>query len=342
MKKQAVQALFCGLFLGGLSCGEDRGSLEQRVDEIIGGTSTTALPAVGLITYDGYAHCTGTLIEPRKVLTAARCLSGLNLADLAFAIGASTASVQQVIAASSVEPHPNFHLDTARNDIGLLYLEEEAPASPLGINRVPMDSTWVGKKLIFVGYGSSNGYSGTGDGVKRYVSMPIASVGSTTFTYGVEGKNTCAGDSGAPAFAQDGNGNLVVAGVTSYGDRYCTSYGVDTRVDAFLEFVGVKLPPADPCQGETVEGRCNGNVLIWCENQQLKQYNCASAGKVCGRDSANNFYACLAPTDPCQGETYEGRCDGNTLIWCESSQVRSLSCKKKCGWDAAKSYYNCL
>lgn len=51
-----------------------------------------------------------------------------------------------------------------------------------------------------------------------------------------------------------------------------------------------------------------------------------------------------APSDPCNGVTYEGQCNGNTVVWCENSQLHQLSCSggKTCGFDSGNSYYNCL
>ena len=100
-----------------------------------------------------------------------------------------------------------------------------------------MSASWVGKNLVFVGYGVSNGQTQTGSGVKRVVSIPVSQVAATQFAYQTPGRNTCNGDSGGPAFATDASGNLTVAGVTSYGDRGCTQYGVDTRVDAYRSFI---------------------------------------------------------------------------------------------------------
>ncbi len=52
-------------------------------------------------------------------------------------------------------------------------------------------------------------------------------------------------------------------------------------------------------------------------------------------------YACETP-DPCRGETFEGRCVGQLLIWCEDNVVRTADCKRECGWDGTNQFYNCL
>ena len=142
---------------------------------------------------------------------------------------------------------------------------------------------------MFVGYGVSNGFSQTGAGTKRFVNMAISQVGATQFSYAVPNKNTCNGDSGGPAFAQVG-GELLLAGVTSYGDANCVQYGVDTRADVYVDFLGVQSAPSDPCQGETFEGRCDGNTVVWCENEQVKTLTCQQS---CGFDAPKGYYNCL-------------------------------------------------
>jgi len=283
------------------SCGVEPRERLLALDEsaIVGGTATSALPAVGLITYDGFPQCTGTLIEPTKVLTAGHCVTNVSAQGLNFFIGPSTSNMQERLAVKSIEPHPYFSMSTIQNDIGIMILAKPASVTPMQVNRTAMSSSWVGTKLLFVGYGVTDGYSQGGYGVKRAVEMPVVGVSATTFSYGSAGKNTCSGDSGGPAFVKDADGNFLVAGVTSFGDQYCTSYGVDTRVDAYLSFLGIgsgtppsTLPPAtaDGCQGESFDGRCNGNQLIWCENNQIKVANCKTK---CGWDTSNQYYNCL-------------------------------------------------
>lgn len=58
-------------------------------------------------------------------------------------------------------------------------------------------------------------------------------------------------------------------------------------------------------------------------------------------DSSCDFYS-LIIFNPCRGETYEGRCLGKLLIWCEDRRVWSVDCKRACGWDSTNCFYNCL
>ena len=341
-----------------LACGDvtelelDIARIGTDNSRIVGGSTYSGMPAVGALTYNGGASCTGTLIEPRKVLTAAHCVSGKSAAYMRFVIGPSVSSAQAVIRVKSLIPHPNYSSYNTTHDIGLVILASDASVKPMQVLTTPMTSSWVGRSLYFVGYGVSNGYYGSGSGTKRAVWMKVSRVSSYTFTYNDSGRNTCNGDSGGPAFYQDASGNYLVAGVTSYGDQNCTQYGVDTRVDRYLSFVKPSTPappPTDPCQGETYAGRCSGTKVVWCEDSKVHTQDCADKSMVCTYDATQKYYACAKPaasTDPCQGETYAGRCSGASVIWCENKQVYQVDCKTKygkgCGWSSPKNYYGCM
>lgn len=306
---------------------------------IVGGTTTSAYPAVGALTRGGFTHCSGTLISPTRVVTAAHCLTGVSPSSLRFTLGARVSKPDAVLRVVSVTPHPQYDRARLTNDIGYIDLAQSAPVSPMRL--LPsLDSSFVGSEFVFVGYGVNNGFNQTGAGLKRVVKMPISQISATQFAFSTAGKNTCNGDSGGPAFAQVG-GQLLLAGVTSYGDGTCTRFGADTRTDVYADFLGVGASAADPCEGETFEGRCAGNTVVWCERDAVRRQTCA-AGKTCGYSQEHQWYGCLeASQDPCQGETFKGRCNGNTVVWCEDEEVKSLACRR-CGLDSAKGYYNCL
>ena len=232
----ALVALMAGCAAEQNESAEEQGSTES---DIVGGSLTSSYPAVGALTEaDGFPFCTGTVIAPRVVVTAAHCLAepGTTASGIRFALGPDANSPSTVIRVKRIQYHPQYDAQNIKNDIGVVILASDAPVTPVPLN-TSMPSSWVGKSLTFVGYGVTNGSTQTGAGRKRVVSIPISQVAATQFAYQTRGKNTCNGDSGGPAFATDASGNLTVAGVTSYGDAGCTSYGVDTRTDAFASFV---------------------------------------------------------------------------------------------------------
>src|SRR5262245_28872753 len=77
-------------------------------EEIVGGTTTSAFPATGASTLYGSMHCTGTLIAPRKVVTAAHCLQQVSASALKFVIGPSVSSAQTTLSVASIKPHPQY------------------------------------------------------------------------------------------------------------------------------------------------------------------------------------------------------------------------------------------
>lgn len=97
----------------------------------------------------------------------------------------------------------------------------------------------------------------------------------------------------------------------------------------------------------------SGQYPLQCGGGATCQPDCA--GKKCGNDGCGGLcgmcapgqscvnYQCAAPATECDGITYQGCCDGQTLKWCEQGQLKTGSCtdKPQCGWDADQSYYNC-
>ena len=120
------------------------------------------------------------------------------------------------------------------------------------------------------------------------------------------------------------------------------------------------------CGDVTFEGKCDGDTLIWCQEEELLTYDCKQLGnykcakkegsdefdcvvqagctadcdgKACGPDgcggvcgaceagsSCNDVGQCIA-ADGCEGLTYEGCCQAdNTVLWCENNAKQALQC----------------
>lgn len=312
----------------------------HRDSSIVNGQETSDYPATGMLLQYGQPFCTGTVVAPRTVVTAAHCVENQDPSQISFGFGPSADKVEAEIQVVSAVTHPQWDSQQLANDIAVITLSEDAPVEPIPLNK-SMDDSWIGRTVTLVGYGVSDGPSQTGGGIKREVDVKIDKLEATTLGYTTtNGQTACNGDSGGPAYADEG-GQLVIAGITSYGDQGCQQYGVYTRVDAYLDFIEEQIANG----GGSVPNDPNADP----NDPGVDPNDPGADPNDPGVDPNDPGYPDDPgyPNDPggsadgCNGETWEGRCEGEVVIWCENGQVFGEECGE-CGWIDEAGYYGCL
>jgi secreted trypsin-like serine protease len=275
--------------------------------------------------------CTGTLITDDVVVTAAHCLDiakggkafkEMSASTLAIYVGddPSVDLVQHLYLVSELQIHPSYSRTRLTDDIAIVRLSSPITESVTPVDSLPaasgFSSSDVGMDINFAGFGEAEDGS---SGVKLQVDGLLGGLGcsvsgcpssgssATQVSYAQGNGGPCFGDSGGPLFI-DRSGTTYLAGVTSYGDSYCTIYGVSTRVDAYetwiSDFVGttpvdtgtgpVDTGPVDP-------GTCGDDVCDADESCDGRDGTTACSADCDGKTNGNPSGRYCYVGDTCEG-----------------------------------------
>ncbi|MBV8760421.1 MAG: trypsin-like serine protease [Deltaproteobacteria bacterium] len=221
--------------------------------------------------------CSGVLIAPRVVLTAAHCVTGINQrGELEVVFGPSNAQPVKEIVVQSYAVDSAYDPNTGDHDLATLVLAEEAAVAPIALPMATLDQLGSGAALRAVGYGVT-GATAADPGTKREGTLALAAVRAARFDATPSPSMTCEADSGGPVLAMVGSDEQLV-GVTSRGDGACAATATNARVDvALAPFVqpqadaGSNAPPGWPAQLTMVDAPCANDdqcpALMTCNEQ---------------------------------------------------------------------------
>lgn len=259
------------------------GALAQR---ILGGTPSSENPQVGaLLDASGALVCSGFLIGPSCVLTAAHCLDGEALAGGRILLGPDIDQPYQfLINLRSATVHPSYDPNTLAHDLAVVALESAA-----GIPALPLGSPGAnGSAIRLVGFGLAEG---SASGERRKADTVIASLTSQFIQWSGASSNVCGGDSGGPTLRLV-SGVWQAVGVASFADGSCNQFGGSWRIDADLNsFV---LPAMSICTATPVG---NGLFLDGFESETTERWSATVPTLVDCRLEADGAEATPASSD---------------------------------------------